>query len=147
MRIIIFLSTLLLIISCSSKHEPTNVSKQYKKYYCDTYQQCRNNFLQNANKWLTKQGKIGKLSVPSKIDKNLNIDYLYLPALKRKQKIFIMSSGVHGIEGFMGSSVQNLFMQVFLPKLNRDNTGILLIHSVNPYGMKYLAELRKTMSI
>ncbi|KAL9182926.1 hypothetical protein ACHAXT_004205 [Thalassiosira profunda] len=58
----------------------------------------------------------------------------------------IHSSGTHGVEGYLGSAVQLRFLhELFLENQNLhrspDNSGrvrkILLIHSVNPYGMRH----------
>ena len=49
----------------------------------------------------------------------------------------ILTSGIHGVEGYTGSAVQLMLMDKLLQKESVDNLGILLIHSLNPYGMKY----------
>jgi len=59
-----------------------------------------------------------------------------VPAQKRGKKLIIISSGVHGIEGFAGSALQRMFMAELLPKLDLSETGVLFIHGVNPWGIK-----------
>lgn len=68
--------------------------------------------------------------------KDLTIDWIQADALKRKEKLLIISLGEHGIEAFVGSAIMHLFMQEFFQKLNPENTGLLLIHPINPWGMK-----------
>ncbi len=48
-----------------------------------------------------------------------------------------MSSGVHGIEGFAGSAVQQMFMQEMLGACTRDDLGIMIIHGISPYGFRH----------
>lgn len=55
------------------------------------------------------------------------------------EKLIIVSSGLHGIEGFFGSAVQlawfeQLRSQAGLP----DSTAVLLLHALNPYGFAWL---------
>jgi len=51
--------------------------------------------------------------------------------------LMIMTSGVHGMEGFTGSAVQQYFMTEVLDGEVLQNMGVLLIHAINPYGFKY----------
>ena len=78
------------------------------------------------------------IKVPSKIDNDLTIDYAYFAAEKKPTSLLILSSGVHGVEAFAGSAIQQMFLEEILPKLDRSQLGILMIHTVNPYGFKYL---------
>jgi len=61
---------------------------------------------------------------------------LYIPALKNKNGLIIISSGVHGVEGFTGSAVQHMMMEEFMTDENMASTGFLFIHGMNPYGFK-----------
>lgn len=49
------------------------------------------------------------------------------------------SSGVHGVEGYAGSAVQNKILDFFLetPNMIKDDVAIVIIHVVNPYGMSW----------
>lgn len=57
------------------------------------------------------------------------------------QHKLILSSGLHGIEGFVGSAVLALFVDEFMPLIDEDDTGLLMIHPINAAGM---AALRRT---
>ena len=110
------------------------------KYFKNSYTECRTEFLSSANdiKNRFKDVEIFDIQVESEIDTNLTIDFCYIPAQKEKSKLLIISSGVHGIEGFVGSAVQRMFMAQLLKGEYINNIGILLIHGMNPYGFKYL---------
>lgn len=138
-----YILTIAIIHSCSSaesKDKDFNLIKNNLVYFQDTYENCRNTF-RNMSGELKKKyanAKTGKFNVPSKKDNDLTIDYLYIPPQKKKSKLLILSSGVHGVEGFAGSAAQQLFMTEFLEKVDNSETGILIIHGLNPYGFKYL---------
>lgn len=48
----------------------------------------------------------------------------------------ILSSGLHGIEGFIGHVCQMYFLKNILSKLS-DETEVILYHILNPYGMDH----------
>ena len=70
-------------------------------------------------------------------DEDLTIDWIYSPALDKNEKILLFTTGEHGIEGFVGSAMQQRFIDKFLARLEPQTTGLLLVHSINPWGMKY----------
>jgi hypothetical protein len=71
------------------------------------------------------------------VDRDLSIDWLRADAHKHRQNLLVISTGLHGIEGYIGSAVIQLFINEFLPRILSETTGILLIHSLNPWGMKH----------
>jgi predicted deacylase len=75
--------------------------------------------------------------IPHPEDDDLTTDILHADATGRKEKIFILSTALHGIEGYVGSVMMQLFIEEYLPKLDPATTGILLVHAINPYGMKH----------
>ena len=70
-------------------------------------------------------------------DEDLTIDWIYSDARGKNEKVFILTIGEHGIEGYVGSAMQQRFIDRYLPRLNPETTGLLLVHAVNPWGMKY----------
>ena len=51
----------------------------------------------------------------------------------------VLSSGIHGVEGFFGSALQCAWLeQVAASGLTPENGNIVLIHAVNPYGFEVL---------
>jgi len=115
------------------------IEEKNLSYYSNSYPEARAAFLEEASR-LKKQyplAQITSIKVPSSIDKDLSVDILYLPAIKDSLRLLLLSSGVHGSEGFTGSAVQQLFMKEFVRDSFLENTAVLLIHAVNPYGYKY----------
>ena len=68
----------------------------------------------------------------------LYIDNIYLPAEVETTNLIILTTGVHGMEGYIGSVMLDVFFDEIYPTLNTDNTGILVVANINPYGMKYM---------
>lgn len=65
----------------------------------------------------------------------LSIDSAYLgnPA---PQQLLIITSGIHGVEGYLGSALQQPWLAEFADSLPTD-TGALLVHALNPYGFAH----------
>ena len=88
--------------------------------------------LSNRSDW-----QIGKWRIPSAVDVDLFVDHAYLAPLKSFEKLFVIVSGVHGLEAYAGSAVQRLFLNEILPTIKLNHIGVFLVHCMNPYGFKY----------
>lgn len=108
-------------------------------FFSDEYTESRMNFKKSADVLQIKHPNTiyRSFSVPSKIDDDLMVDYIYVPATNDSSKILVLSSGVHGVEAYTGSAVQQMFIEEYLNEELLENTGVFLIHSINPYGFKY----------
>src|SRR5688572_1695260 len=82
-------------------------------------------------------------SFPLADNSSLTIDVITANANKQKEKLFILTTGLHGIEGYVGSGIIQLFIEEYLPKFDPDNTGIVIVHPINPHGMKYHQRVNK----
>lgn len=69
---------------------------------------------------------------------DLYIDNIYLPATTETTNLIVLTTGVHGIEGYIGSVMLDVFFEEIYPTLDTSNTGILVVANINPYGMKYM---------
>ena len=109
------------------------------KYYQDTYVECRASFREKAEKVKSQFDSVDVFPVKlqSNTDKDLTIDVCYVPATGKKKRLLILSSGIHGIEGFVGSAVQQMVMEEFIKPELLSGTGVLFVHAMNPYGFKY----------
>jgi hypothetical protein len=108
-------------------------------YFHETYEDCRAAFLKKAAQLAQQYNGVEVLGIPLPgiTDSNLIIDCCYIPAQGNSHSLLILSSGVHGIEGFTGSAVQLMVMQELLTPGHLGSMGVLLIHGLNPYGFKY----------
>ena len=68
----------------------------------------------------------------------LYIDSFYIPSSGTRTNLIVLTTGVHGIEGYIGSVMLDVFFREVYPTLNPESTGILVVANVNPYGMKYM---------
>jgi hypothetical protein len=117
----------------------TEVVPANLNYFHETYQDCRKAFISSAMEVSEKYDSvhIGKFMVESKVDKDLSVDWCYIPASVHNDKLLIINSGLHGIEGYTGSAIQLMVMDKILNAKQLENMGILFIHGLNPYGFKY----------
>jgi len=101
----------------------------------ESYQQSRDLFikdlLQVRSHWPSAEHSS---FVVSEIE-NLTIDWISANALHTPERLFLLSTGLHGIEGYLGSVMLQLFVNEFMPAIDPAKTGILLVHCINPSGM------------
>lgn len=69
---------------------------------------------------------------------NLYIDNIYLPSTDKFTNLIVLTTGVHGMEGYIGSVMLDVFFEEIYPTLDTTDTGVLIVANVNPYGMKYM---------
>lgn len=96
------------------------------EYFRESYEECRCLFLEVSH-------SVGGAEVKSHPINDLMMDVVFLPALKPSRKLLILSSGLHGIEGYLGSALQTYS----LAHLPREDMNCLLLHGINPYGFKH----------
>ncbi len=100
-----------------------------QEYFKATFEDSRESFLDLA---ATSGGELRSHKVS-----DLSFESLYLPpASGKKDKLLILTSGIHGIEGFTGSALQRYFLANNCLGLKDENMGVLIIHGINPYGFK-----------
>ncbi len=116
------------------KAEPDN-----QKYFHESYDECRKAFREAVRGIAAENSElqVGSYLVDSKVDDDLTVDWCYLPPKRGNKKLLILTSGIHGIEGYTGSAIQLMFMEKFLMDHQLDGIGVMIIHGMNPYGFKY----------
>ena len=76
------------------------------------------------------------LSARGPRDETLTIDVAWFGA-ETPTRVFLHSSGVHGVEAFAGSAVQLQWLADPIPEM-REDAALVLVHVINPYGMAWL---------
>ncbi|MBD2041664.1 DUF2817 domain-containing protein [Microcoleus sp. FACHB-672] len=67
----------------------------------------------------------------------MTIDVAILGSLNPK-RVLIVSSGLHGVEGFFGSAVQIALLEGYLQDYSfPPDTALVLLHALNPYGFAW----------
>jgi len=125
----------------TAKDPDVAVDSSVVSYYHETYNDCRKAFVRGVEDIMVnfESVKTGRIMVPSEVDEDLSIDWCYIPGQKEKKKLLILTSGLHGIEGYTGSAIQIMFIEKILKKQLRipEDMGILIFHGLNPYGFKF----------
>ena len=111
-------------------------------WFVDDYAAARRDFLDRGDALAAQLRGVQCFAVPVPSRRgvpDLYVDGLYIPAQgEHRRRLLVVSSGVHGVEGPTGSAVQRMVMHDFLTAeaLNGPlaDTGVLLLHAVNPYG-------------
>ncbi len=100
------------------------------------YRECRQKFMQAARYCNAKQQSY-PISIRDKTDENLYIDVAYYGS-EEPEKTIIISSGLHGVEGSIGSAIQvELMKNLDSYAIDISKTSIVFIHSLNPYGFAF----------
>jgi hypothetical protein len=107
---------------------PKMKKKDYSKYFSDNYEEAR-------EKFITQTKDKGMTQFSEKIVDGLTCD-IAITETKNKNKLLILVSGTHGVEGYIGSAFQLMFLDRYFDKLN-EKVSICFIHALNPYGFKY----------
>ncbi len=102
----------------------------------ESYEASRARFLRDIEPLRAKWGFSHLETHPLKNFPDLSIDWLWAEP-ETKENLIILSTGQHGIEGYVGSAMLKIFMDEFAPRIDSHNTGLLLVHAMNPWGMKY----------
>ena len=128
-----------LLAAASSLLSNVAIAKSDLDYFPVSYSQSVQRFEAQASLISKKYKNVSAeaFPVPSTTDSDLQINSLFIPAQTTPRDLLVITSGVHGGEAFAGSAVQQLMMQEILPKMNLSQTGVLLIHAINPYGFKH----------
>jgi hypothetical protein len=142
-----FLGFIFLLIGVSTivystywaKDSDTEVIEDNLHFFHENYEACRSAFVNAAEQVASRfdSVEIGRFFVDSEVDTNLTVDWCYIPAQFNSQKLLIINSGLHGVEGYTGSAIQTMFMETLLTKSLADSINILMVHAINPYGFKY----------
>ena len=104
----------------------------YSESFYNTYEEIRVHLQE-----LSSQLGVEISSYPIDPQDDLYIDSFYLPSTDAQKNLIVLTTGVHGMEGYIGSVMLDVFFQEIYPTLDSQTTGVLVVANVNPYGMKY----------
>ncbi len=142
-RVSIVLTSLVLLLTLvgpsivlAIAKQPTPVSHTYSESFYTTYEDVRENLSRRVSSLRQSGVEVVVSEYAVNAEENLYIDNIYLPSKGEKTNLIIITTGVHGIEGYIGSVMLDVFFEEIYPELNTANTGILIVANINPYGMK-----------
>ncbi|MCJ7734525.1 MAG: M14 family metallopeptidase [Anaerolineales bacterium] len=107
-------------------------------YFPTSYQDSRKYFREQLEsiKKIWPSARLDSHTISESED--LTIDWITADAVGSREKMILLTTGLHGVEGFVGAAMLDLFIQEYSSRLNPDTTGLLLVHVVNPWGMAHL---------
>ncbi len=110
----------------------------YSEYFYNSYDEIRTH-IKERTEALKASGVTVEVSEYA-VDEsdNLYIDNIYLPAEKENKNLIVLTTAVHGMEGYIGSVMLDVFFEEIYPTLDTESTGVMIVANVNPYGMKYM---------
>jgi hypothetical protein len=76
-------------------------------------------------------------SQPLAAEPELTIDWALAQANVAPERLLVLITGLHGIEGFVGAVILRQFVDEFLPRLEPASAGLLVVHAMNPWGMQH----------
>lgn len=126
-----------IVLSCA-RQPKVSENYSYSENFYTTYDEIRAHLDERVDS-LRADGvevEVSEYAVDESDD--LYIDNIYLPANKEKENLIVLTTGVHGMEGYIGSVMLDVFFEEIYPQLDADTTGVQVIANVNPYGMKYM---------
>lgn len=106
--------------------------------YSSNYEECRLKFRSLCK---LRSFEIETLPIENEVGQKLFIDVGYKTATTKPSNVLLHISGTHGVEGYSGSAIQINFLYHFdeimknIP--NQNSLTIILVHTLNPFGMKY----------
>ena len=126
------------IVLMVDKQEEVAAEYSYSDVFYNEYDDVRAHLLETVEN-LKAEGYDAQLSSYA-IDEaeGLYIDNVYIPATEKETNLIVITTGVHGIEGYIGSVMLDVFWEeIYSTEVDKENTGVLVVANVNPYGMKY----------
>ena len=126
------------IVLAIAKQPPVEDSYNYSGSFYTQYDEVRAHLDDKVNALSSCGIAVEKSSYAIDEADGLYIDKILLPASNESKNLIILTTGVHGIEGYIGAVMLDVFFEEIYPTLNTENTGVLIVANVNPYGMKYM---------
>jgi hypothetical protein len=111
-------------------------------FFAHSYADARSKFLhtsQSASAILTRHALPNHCGPDGEA---LFIDVARLGAVSPK-RLLILISGTHGVEGFCGSGCQVGYLADKVYEALPDDTGVILIHALNPFGFAWLRRVNE----
>ncbi len=100
-----------------------------------TYEECRARF-RRAVRAAGFGFEAYPIAAPGPHGEALSTDVVHLGA-ERPERALLLLSGVHGVEGFIGSALQCDLLQRLDAAMLPEEVAIVLVHPVNPWGMAF----------
>ena len=108
-----------------------------KSWFPDSYEQSRDRFRRDLARVQALWPEARLRSHPIDGSEGLTVDWIEASPLSAHDRLLVFTLGEHGIEAYIGSAMLQLFLAEFLARLDPMRTGLLIVHAINPWGMKH----------
>ena len=126
------------ILLAAARQETPAETYAYSESFLGSYDEIRTHLHERVDELTAAGITVEHTAYAVDESDGLYIDTIYLPSNGEKTNLILLTTGVHGMEGYIGAVMLDVFFEEIYPTLNLENTGILIVANVNPYGMKYL---------
>ena len=110
-----------------------------ESYFSETYETARQRFLDAIHR---AGGRLHSYTLDPGATAPLTMDVGVVGA--ESGPTLVISSGLHGVEGFAGSAIQLAWLDHFVrSNENKNSMRIVLIHGINPYGFANLRRVNE----
>jgi hypothetical protein len=100
-----------------------------------TYEHCRARF-RRAVARAGGDARAHPISAPGPDEETLTVETAAF-GVRRPRRALVIASGVHGVEGFIGSALQCDFLKRGVAASLPADVALLFVHAVNPWGMAW----------
>jgi Protein of unknown function (DUF2817) len=107
-------------------------------HFSHSYAEARSRFIEAAR---AVDASVHAYAIDATAKNDLTIDVAIIGA--DIDPALVVSSGVHGVEGFFGSAVQLALLERLKTETVRRGIRYVLIHAVNPYGFAHLRRVNE----
>lgn len=109
-----------------------DIAKQcVPSFFSDTYLEARKKFLE-----VTPASRAYKSSERGPFGEHLFTDVAYFGPTNA-ERLLVLISATHGVEGYTGSAAQLIFLQAKLHEALPPSTAVLVVHALNCYGFAW----------
>ncbi|MDN5300404.1 MAG: hypothetical protein PWP51_2957, partial [Clostridiales bacterium] len=64
--------------------------------------------------------------------------FCYCSNTEKPNKIMVLTAGIHGIEGYVGSEMFCFFIETILSSIDLNQNAVIMVNFVNAWGMRHL---------
>ena len=109
------------VILKMNTQDPADKSIAYGDVFFDEYEEVRAHFLEKTEELKAAGMETQSESYEISAEEGLYIDSLYVPAKEEQTNLIVITTGVHGIEGYIGSVMLDVFWEEVYPTVNPEN--------------------------
>jgi len=106
-------------------------------WFRDDYHADRGAFEHAVARFVERSGRsleLHRYSVDASSDLSVTAALLHA---QRRERLLVLVTGIHGVEGYAGAAVVRLLLSELLLGTDSEHTGILVVHALNPYGFAH----------